>query len=126
MLNDEFQYKIMKRLEEDPEISQRELARDLGISLGKVNFCLKALVEKGFVKAGNFRNSSNKNAYAYLLTPRGIEEKARITLAFLRYKLSEYEALQQEIENLKREAAALQRAAQSSSREELLLSSRAG
>lgn len=104
MLNDEYRYKILKRLEQEPEISQRELARELGISLGRVNYCLKALIEKGFVKANNFRNSRNKNAYAYLLTPRGIEEKAKVTLAFLKYKLSEYEALKFEIDKLRQEA----------------------
>lgn len=105
MLTDEYRYKILKLVEANPEISQRELAQQLSISLGKVNFCLKALIEKGLLKATNFRNNKNKLAYMYLLTPSGLEEKASITMRFLKYKLQEYEALQQEIEELRREAA---------------------
>lgn len=105
MLTDEYRYKILKLVETNPAISQRELAQQLGVSLGKVNFCLKALIEKGLLKATNFRNNKNKLAYMYLLTPSGIEEKANITMRFLKYKLQEYEALQEEIEELRREAA---------------------
>ena len=105
MLTDEYRYKILKLVETNPAISQRELAQQLGISLGKVNFCLKALIEKGLLKATNFRNNKNKLAYMYLLTPSGIEEKASNTVRFLKYKLQEYEALQEEIEELRREAA---------------------
>ena len=101
MLTDEYRYKILKLLEDDPSLSQRDLAKKLGISLGKVNFCLKALVDVGILKIGNFQSSRNKLAYMYLLTPKGIEEKANITLRFLKYKLQEYEALQKEIEVLK-------------------------
>ena len=104
MLSDEYRYRILKRLEADPEISQRELAKELGISLGRANYCLKALIERGLVKAGNFRNSSNRSAYAYYLTPKGMEEKAKITLAFLKAKMAEYEALKCEIERLRIEA----------------------
>lgn len=104
MLDETTHYGLLKTLEENPGLSQRDLAKRLGISLGKVNFCLNALVEKGSLKINNFRNSNNKLAYAYLLTPRGIEEKARITLAFLKYKTQEYERLRTEIEELKREA----------------------
>ena len=104
MLSDEYRYKILKRLEANPETSQRELAGELGISLGRVNYCLQALIEKGLVKAGNFRNSRNKKAYAYLLTPKGIEDKARITVQFLKLKLAEHEALTNEIRNLREEA----------------------
>jgi len=103
MLSDEYRYKILKRLESEPEISQRELAKEMGISLGKMNYCLKALVEKGLVKVNNFRNSQNKKGYVYLLTPKGVEEKAIITLAFLKFKMAEYETLKDEIESLKRE-----------------------
>jgi EPS-associated MarR family transcriptional regulator len=103
MLTDEYRYKILKLVETNPAISQRELAQQLGISLGKVNFCLKALIEKGLLKATNFRNNKNKLAYMYLLTPSGIEEKASITLRFLKYKLQEYENLQHEIEKLRKE-----------------------
>ncbi len=99
--DDTTSYGLLKRLEENPSLSQRELARQLGVSLGKVNFCLKALVEKGSLKVRNFRNNQNKRAYAYLLTPRGLEEKARLTVAFLRIKTAEYEQLKAEIEALK-------------------------
>jgi EPS-associated MarR family transcriptional regulator len=105
MLTDEYRYKILKLVSDNPEISQRELARQLNISLGKANFCIKALIEIGLVKATNFRNSQNKLAYMYLLTPHGIEEKAIITVQFLQYKMREYESLKSEIELMKRELA---------------------
>lgn len=104
MLTDEYRYKILKLVAAKPEISQRELAKDLGISLGKANFCLKALIEKGLLKATNFRNSQNKLAYMYLLTPSGIEEKSSITLRFLKSKMRDYELLQAEISQLMQEA----------------------
>ena len=103
MLSDEYRYKILRLLEEDPQMSQRALARALGISLGKVNYCLQALIDRGLVKANNFKNNKNKVAYMYLLTPRGISEKARVTVRFLKYKMSEYESLQREIELLRQE-----------------------
>lgn len=105
MLDETTHYGLLKTLEENPGLSQRDLAKRLGVSLGKVNFCLNALVEKGSLKINNFRNSDNKIAYAYLLTPGGVEEKARITLHFLKYKVQEYERLRKEIEELQREAA---------------------
>ncbi len=105
MFDDATGYSLLKNLEDNPALSQRDLAKRLGISLGKVNFCLNALVAKGFLKVNNFRNSDNKLAYAYLLTPHGIEEKARMTVAFLKYKTQEYEQLRAEIEELRREAA---------------------
>ncbi len=104
MADDSTHYGLLKTLEDNPSLSQRDLAKRLGISLGKVNFCLNALVEKGCLKVNNFRNSDNKLAYAYVLTPRGIEEKARMTVHFLRRKVQEYEQLRSEIEELKREA----------------------
>lgn len=104
MLDETTHYGLLKTIEENPGLSQRDLAKRLGVSLGKVNFCLNALVEKGSIKINNFRNSSNKLAYAYLLTPHGIEEKARMTVRFLRYKMQEYEVLRTEIEELQREA----------------------
>jgi EPS-associated MarR family transcriptional regulator len=104
MLTDEYRYKILKLLETQPEISQRELAKNLGVSLGKANFCLKALMEVGLIKATNFRNSQNKLAYMYLLTPTGIEAKSAITVSFLRSKLREYELLQLEISSLMQES----------------------
>lgn len=100
MLTDEYRYKILKRLEVEPEVSQRELARELGISLGKVNYCLNALIEIGLVKANNFRQSQNKKGYIYLLTPSGVEEKAKITMRFLKFKLAEFEAIKAEIQQL--------------------------
>lgn len=103
MLTDEYRYKILKLVEEKPEISQRELASALGVSLGKANFCLKALIEVGLLKATNFRNSKNKLAYMYLLTPIGVEEKAKVTVRFLKYKIREYDMLKKEITSLKHE-----------------------
>ncbi len=104
MFDDNTSYGLLKTLENNPSLSQRDLAKRLGISLGKVNFCLNALVEKGCVKVNNFRNSDNKLAYAYLLTPRGVEQKARMTVEFLQIKLQEYQRLHKEIEELKIEA----------------------
>jgi len=112
MLSDEYRYKILKKLEANPEISQRELAGELGISLGRANYCIRALAEKGLVKAKNFRNSKNKAGYAYFLTPRGIEEKVKITAYFLRRKIEEYEALEKEIEQLRIETNAGDKAGQ--------------
>ena len=105
MLTDEYRYKVLKLLDDNPELTQRQLAKALGISLGKVNFCLKALIEKGMIKAGNFKNSQNKQAYAYLLTPKGVEAKARLAVAFLRAKVTQHQALQREIEQLRQEVA---------------------
>ena len=110
MFDDDTSYGLLKTLEGNPGLSQRDLAKRLGISLGKVNFCLNALIEKGCLKVNNFRNSDNKLAYAYLLTPHGIEEKARITVRFLKCKMAEYEALKTEIEHLKNEAKTIGRA----------------
>ena len=104
MLDESTHYGLLKTLAENPDLSQRDLAKRLGISLGKVNFCLNALVAKGSLKINNFRNNENKLAYAYLLTPRGVEEKARITVGFLKHKMQEYEQLRKEIEELRREA----------------------
>jgi EPS-associated MarR family transcriptional regulator len=100
---DEAHYKLLRLIESRPDATQRELAQALGVSLGKVNYCVNALIEKGLVKARNFRNNQNKLAYAYLLTPRGIEQKAAVTVQFLRRKVGEYEALQREIAELRRE-----------------------
>lgn len=100
---EEIHYKLLKALQTNPDLSQRELARGAGISLGKANYCLRALIEKGWVKASNFRHSTNKVAYVYLLTPRGIEEKTRATAYFLRHKIAEYEQLEKEIEQLRSE-----------------------
>ncbi len=107
MLPEETRYRLLKYLEANPNASQRELAHELGVSLGKVNYCLKALITKGLIKAANFKNNPSKRAYVYLLTPKGVEEKASITVRFLKRKLEEFNALEWEIEELRREAAAL-------------------
>lgn len=94
-------FRIMRLVEEQPDISQRDLAEKVGISLGSLNYCLKALMDKGFVKLENFQNSKHKFKYAYILTPIGIAEKVSITGRFLKRKLQEYEALKVEIDSLK-------------------------
>jgi EPS-associated MarR family transcriptional regulator len=103
--NDETRYRLLSYLAVHPEASQRELASELGVSVGKINYCLRALLEKGLVKIRNFKNSNNKLAYAYLLTPSGVEEKANVTYRFFRRKLAEYEALRSEIERLSAEVS---------------------
>lgn len=109
MLTDEYRYKILRLVESNPQISQREIAKQLGISLGKANFCLKALIEVGMVKVSNFRNSKRKLAYMYLLTPSGIEAKSAITLRFLKRKIEEHDALLKELEELRREVSEFDR-----------------
>jgi len=104
MLSDEMGYKLMRLLEARPELSQREAARELGVSLGRVNYCVQALIRKGWLKATRFRNSENKAAYLYLLTPRGLEEKTSLTLEFLRIKTREYQLLRAEIQKMRLEA----------------------
>lgn len=103
MLDEETRYRLLRLLEANPELSQRQLAEALGVSLGKINFCLRALLERGLVKVRNFRDSNNKLAYAYYLTPKGARVKVRTTAGFLKRKLAEYAAIQKEIEELKRE-----------------------
>jgi len=100
----ETHYLVLQLLDANPAMSQREVARELGVSLGKVNYCVRALVGKGWVKVGNFKNSNNKAAYMYLLTPRGIEQKSKLTIEFLQRKVREYEALRMEIRRMRREA----------------------
>lgn len=106
-VTDEIHYKILKLLESQPDMSQRELSRELGVSLGKANYCIKAMLDRGWVKARNFKNSRNKIAYAYLLTPQGVEKKAKMTARFLKRKIQEFEQLKRDIEQLKKEVAAL-------------------
>jgi EPS-associated MarR family transcriptional regulator len=106
-ISDEIRYRLLGYLADHPDASQRTLAHVLGISLGKVNYCLRALIEKGLVKARNFRNSDNKIAYAYVLTSKGIEEKVNVTYDFLRRKIAEHDALALEIERLSEEVRAL-------------------
>jgi len=102
-LSDDVHYRLLKILQERPDATQRQLSEALGISLGKINYCVKALLDKGWIKAENFKNSKNKLAYTYLLTPGGIDAKARITARFLGRKMAEYEALKAEIAQLKAE-----------------------
>lgn len=106
-MNDELTYKLFKAIEESPTTNQRRLAASLEMSLGKLNYCLKALFDKGLVKAENFIESNNKRGYLYKLTPAGLSEKTTVTLRFLKHKLSEYEKLKHEIESLKAEANSL-------------------
>ncbi len=103
-ISDELRHEIFRILKDCPDISQRDLAARLGVSLGKANYCLRALIQKGWIKARNFKNSKNKLAYAYYLTSAGIEEKARLTFRFLKRKVREYEDLVEVIEDLKKEA----------------------
>lgn len=105
MIDTETHLKVLRSIQENPEITQRELAAELGVSLGKVNYCLRALMSRGLIKARNFKNSHNKRAYLYQLTPLGIDAKARITARFLKRKMAEYEALKQEIEDLQAEVS---------------------
>ena len=103
--NDEIQLRVLRLLEADPQMTQRELAEALGVSLGKTNFCIKALFEKGLIKLQNFQSSRHKLAYSYLLTPTGIAEKSAITARFLTRKMEEYEQLRVEIASLQHEIA---------------------
>ena len=107
ILTNEIRYQLLKHLEQNPSLTQRELAEVLGISLGKTNYCLNSLIEKGWVKARNFRRNKKKLGYAYLLTPKGMEEKAQVTLQFLKIKQKEYDDLVKELEALREEAALL-------------------
>lgn len=97
--------KVLRLLEVNPQMNQRDLAAALGVSLGKTNFCLKALLEKGLLKVQNFQSSKRKLAYAYFLTPAGIAEKTALTSRFLKRKIEEYEQLRAEIEMLQQEAS---------------------
>ena len=100
MPNKQNKYQLLKSLEQDANLTQRQLSKELGISLGKVNYSLQRLIQKGFVKINNFKNSKHKIQYSYLLTPRGIEEKTKLTIEFLKTKTKEYEALKKEVEKL--------------------------
>ena len=104
-IQEDTHFRIMRILQENPDLTQRELADQLGMSVGGLNYCLKALIDKGFVKMGNFQKSKNKFKYVYLLTPKGITEKVSMTNRFLKRKMDEYEALTAEIELLKHEAS---------------------
>jgi EPS-associated MarR family transcriptional regulator len=103
-MSSELQFRVLRLLETNPYLSQRELSKSLGVSLGGVNYCLNALISKGSIKIQNFKNNQNKWAYAYLLTPQGITEKTALTSAFLKRKMQEYQQLKEEIEILNQEA----------------------
>lgn len=103
MQSDDLRYRVLQLLEQQPDITQRELAAALGISLGRVNNCVQALIERGWVKAANFRNSKQKRAYLYKLTPHGLSEKASLAVRFLRRKEQERRELLHEIEALREE-----------------------
>ena len=105
---EEINLQVLRHLESEPRLNQRGLAARLGLSLGKANYCLRALVDKGLIKISNFRRSDNKLAYKYLLTPSGLQEKARLTISFLRRKQQEYEQLQVEIAQLQAEVKTLE------------------
>ena len=98
MKNDQDHFDVLRRVQKNPESSQRELAEKLGFSLGKLNYCLKALQVKGLVKINNFKNSKNKIGYIYVLTPKGISAKTKLTLNFMKRKMKEYDELKKEIE----------------------------
>ena len=102
-MTDERHLKALRLLEDNPDMTQRQLAESLGVSVGAANYCLKALVGKGWVKLENFQSNPNKLGYLYLLTPQGVTAKASLTARFLKRKLAEYEALKVEIESLKAE-----------------------
>ncbi|MBC7154422.1 MAG: MarR family EPS-associated transcriptional regulator [Rhodobacteraceae bacterium] len=99
-------FRVMRLLQDNPKMSQRQLSQELGVSLGAVNYCLRALVDKGEVKIRNFRAAGNKMRYAYILTPRGVAQKAAITRHFLARKIAEYEALKAEIAALEQDIQA--------------------
>ena len=101
----EAHFRVLRLLEGNPQMNQRDLAAAAGVSLGKTNYCINALLDKGLIKVQNFKCSKRKLAYAYLLTPAGIAEKAALTQRFLKRKMEEYEALKAEIDQLKQEAA---------------------
>lgn len=107
MTSEEVRYRLMQRLAQNPAATQRELALEMGVSVGKINYCLRALIEKGHVKLGNFRRNPDKRHYTYLLTPAGVEAKAWAAVQFLRRKRAEYEIIQTEILALQDELAAL-------------------
>jgi len=107
MASTETHLRVLRLLQANPHLTQRELADELGVSLGKVNYCVKALLLKGLIKMQNFGKSRNKLGYAYLLTPSGVTAKTKLTAEYLQIKMAEYEALKREIEQLKVEVSTL-------------------
>ena len=108
MNNKDIHLDLLRKLEVNPKYTQRELSQEMGVSLGKINYCMKKLIEKGWIKLSNFSHNPNKVGYIYLLTPKGIEQKSRLTFAFLAIKMEEYEMLKGEISKLKQDAEKLQ------------------
>jgi EPS-associated MarR family transcriptional regulator len=105
-LREDAKFRVLRLLQENPEMSQRELARAVGVSTGGIHYVLNALLDKGLIKLGNFTAAEDKRRYAYVLTPKGVAAKARLTRAFLARKMEEYEALKAEIEDVQQEIAA--------------------
>ena len=103
MNNKDIRLDLLRKLEENPNYTQRELSKEMGVSLGKVNYCMKKLIEKGLVKLSNFSHNKDKVSYIYLLTPKGIEDKSKLTIEFLKIKIDEYEILKKEIRILKQD-----------------------
>jgi len=98
---------LLRKLEVNPEYTQRELSQEMEVSLGKINYCMNKLIEKGWIKLSNFRRNPNKVGYTYILTPKGIEEKTKLTFSFLKIKMEEYEMLKKEISKLKKDTEKL-------------------
>ncbi len=108
MNKDEIHFDLLRKLESNPKYTQRKLSKELGISLGKVNYCIKKLTEKGWIKLMNFSRNPSKTGYTYLLTPKGLEKKGKLTISFLSAKMEEYELLKEEISSLKQDAEQLE------------------
>ena len=104
MNKEDIRLDLLRKLELKPEYTQRELSKEMGVSLGKINYCMKKLIDKGWIKLSNFGHNPNKSGYIYLLTPKGLEEKTRLTFSFLKIKIEEYEMLKNEISKLKQDA----------------------
>ena len=98
---------LLRKLEINPEYTQRELSQEMGVSLGKINYCMKKMIQKGWIKLTNFSRNPNKVGYVYLLTPKGIEQKTKLTFSFLKIKMEEYEILKDEISKLKQDTEKL-------------------
>lgn len=105
-LDEETHYRLLNLIQENPKISQRQLAEEMGVSVGKINYCIKALVKAGQIKLNNFKHSKNKFGYVYLLTPKGIRDKTKVTLRFLEIKKRQYESIKKEIDELQKQMAA--------------------
>lgn len=97
-MSNDSQFEILRKIDKKPNSTQRSLSNDLGISLGKINYCLKNLINKGFIKIVNFSKNKNKISYAYVLTPRGIQTKTKLTLSFMKRKMREYDELKREVQ----------------------------